>query len=507
MVEKAQPAVDRKARLQIPAQIAPKQDPEERIHNWREVYLGYDLPTAQIEATRCIQCPAAPCQKACPLHNDIAGALAKLDQGDALGAAAVYRLTNPLPDMCGRLCPQESLCEGACVVGKKALPVRIGKLEAFVADYEREHGGRALPDLPPATGRRVAVIGAGPAGFFVAEILAQRGHSVKIFEAWPGPGGVLRYGIPSFKMDKRHVDEQVSYLEQMGVEFIYNTRIGEDLSVDDLFVQGFDAVFLGNGAGQGSSLRIPGEELAGVFMATDFLVRANLSQDELPRSMREPIKIGRRVLVIGGGDTAMDCVRSAIRSGAEEVYCVYRRTEAEMPGREEERRHAKEEGVKFFFQAAPIRLISENDHHVSAGRFQKMEMGPPDESGRARPVPVIGSEFEIEADTVVLAVGYKVEKLLSQTTPGLEATEWGTIAADDCGRTSREGVFAAGDNVRGADLVVTALADAKRAAGAMDEYLRSKEPCVPAPGLDSSTSKIPGINMMSEGLARKGAAG
>jgi glutamate synthase (NADPH/NADH) small chain len=463
--------IDRKTRLKIPSQPVPKQDPKERVQNWREVYLGYDLDSARIEATRCIQCPAAPCQKACPLENDIPGALLKLEEGDVSGAADVFRATNPAPDMCGRLCPQESLCEGHCVVGKKGIPVAIGRLEAFIADYERDHGGRRVPELPPTSGRRVAVVGAGPAGLAVAEGLARRGHGVKVFEAWPRPGGVLRYGIPGFKMDKRHVDDQVEFLRQLGVQFAYNVRVGHDVTVGDLFEQGYHAVFLGQGAGQGRRLNVPGEDLAGVHSATDFLVRVNLSPDELPPDRRGAIDVGRRVIVIGGGDTAMDCVRSAVRAGAEEVHCVYRRGEAEMGGREEERRHAKEEGVRFVLQTTPVRFLAGADKGVHKVRFQRVELGEPDESGRPRPMPVIGSEFDIEADTVVVAVGYEVDKLVFQTTSGLEATEWGTVQADECGRTSRAGVFAAGDNVRGADLVVTALAGARRAAEAIDTYL------------------------------------
>jgi len=465
-------SIDRKARLQIPYQPIPKQDPKERVHNWLEVYEGYDLEAAKIEATRCIQCPAAPCQVACPVGNDIPAALLKLEDGDVRGAAQIFRATNPAPDMCGRLCPQESLCEGHCVVGKKAIPVAIGRLEAFISDYERDYGGRELPTVAPPTGKHVAVVGSGPVGLAAAEELAVRGHEVRVFEAWPRPGGVLRYGIPDFKMNKRHVDEQVAYLERLGVQFQYNTRIGYDMTVDGLLAEGYDAVFLGHGAGEGNKLGIPGEDLAGVYMATDFLVRANLPTGDLPEWMWEPLEAGDRVVVIGGGDTSMDCVRSAVRMGAREVSCVYRRTEAEMIGREEERRHAKEEGVRFVFLAIPIRVIATDDGtRVQAVRFQKIELGDPDESGRRQPVPVIGSEFEIDADTVVVAIGYKVEKLLYQTTPDLEATDWRTVRVDEDGRTSRVGVFAAGDNVRGADLVVTALADAKRAAKAMDEYL------------------------------------
>jgi glutamate synthase (NADPH/NADH) small chain len=469
-------AIDRKARLQVPHQPVPKQAPEERVHNWLEVYEGYDLEAAKLEAFRCIQCPAAPCQVACPLHNDIPGALLKLEDGDVHGAAAVFRDTNPAPDMCGRLCPQESLCEGHCVVGKKNIPVAIGRLEAFIADYERDHGGRSIPEIAAPTGKRVAVVGSGPAGLAVAEKLAIAGHGVKVFEAWPAPGGVLRYGIPNFKMDKRQADDQVEYLHSLGVQFHYDVRIGYDITIDQLFAEGYDAIFLGHGAGQGNKLGVPSEDLPGVYMATDFLVRANLPPDELPAHMREPLDVGKRVIVIGGGDTSMDCVRSAVRLGCSEVTCVYRRTEAEMLGREEERRHAKEEGVQFHWQCIPVRfLANEANDHVAGVRFQRVELGEPDESGRRKPVPVIGSEFDIEADTVVIAIGYKVEKLMYQTTPGLEATDWGTVQATEDGTTSRKGVFAAGDNVRGADLVVTALADAKKAAAAIDGYLREKD--------------------------------
>jgi glutamate synthase (NADPH/NADH) small chain len=472
MAESTKPKVDRKARLKIPPQPVPKQDPKERVKNWNEVYLGYDLPTARLEATRCIQCPAAPCQVACPLHNDIPGALWKLEQGDLPGAADVFRHTNPAPDMCGRLCPQEKLCEGSCVVGKKAIPVAIGKLEAFIADQQQAAGGRIVPELPPRTGKRVAVVGSGPAGLAVAEELARRGHGVKVFEAWPGPGGILRYGIPTFKMDKRHVDRQVDYLQKLAVEFAFNVRVGNDTSIDELSAQSFHAVFLGHGAGRGMQLNAPGDDLDGIHMAIDFLVRLNLPPQELPEHLRQPIDVGKRVVVIGGGDTAMDCVRTAVRSGAEEVTCAYRRTVAEMGGREEERHHAEEEGVSFHYLVAPIRFIGDDNGRVRAVRLQRMELGDLDDSGRRRPVPIPGDEFEMEADTIIVAIGFKVEKSLFEATAGLDATDWGTVAADEGGRTSRPGVFAAGDNVRGADLVVTALADAKRAAAAIDTYLQ-----------------------------------
>lgn len=466
--------IDRKARLKIPHQAPPKQKPQERIHNWLEVYKDYDLETAKLEATRCIQCPAAPCQVACPVDNDIPGALLRLEDGDVAGAAEVFRATNPAPDMCGRLCPQESLCEGSCVVGKKAIPVAIGRLEAFIADYEYDHGGRRRPALAPPSGKRVAVIGSGPAGLAVAEVLAKQGRGVRVFEAWPRPGGVLRYGIPGFKMDKRHVDQQVAYLESMGVEFEYNVTIGRDHTIDGLLNDGYDAVFLGHGASHGRHLKIAGEQLAGVYTATEFLVRTNLSDEELPPDMREPIDVGKRVVVIGGGDTAMDCVRSAVRADATEVICAYRRTESEMVGRVDERTHAKEEGVKFMFQVSPAEIVASPDgEHVGGVKFERMELGDADESGRRRPVFVPGSEHNVATDTVVVAVGYEVDDLIFGSTPDLNASKWGTVEADGSGATSKPGVFAAGDNVRGADLVVTALADAKRAAAAIDEYLRS----------------------------------
>lgn len=464
--------IDRKSRLRIPHHPPPKQRPEQRVRNWLEVYEAYDFETAKLEAMRCIQCPAAPCQKACPLGNDIPGALLKLESGDVLGAAAVFRETSPAPDMCGRLCPQESLCEGSCVVGKKAIPVAIGRLEAFIADYERDHSGRSAPDLAPPTGKRVAVVGSGPAGLTVAEVLVRSGHGVKVFEAWPRPGGVLRYGIPGFKMDKRHVDDQVDYLHGLGVQFVFDRVIGRDLPIDQLFADGYDAVFLGHGAGKARRMGVPGEQLECVYTATEFLVRTNLEGDELPAHMRRPLKVGKRVVVIGGGDTAMDCVRSAVRTGAETVVCAYRRTESEMPGRVAERQHAKEERVEFAFLVAPVEIIpADDDESVGAVRLQRMELGEDDASGRRRPEPIAGSEFEIAADTVVVAIGYEVDPALTAATPDLQASEWGTVAVNGDGRTSREGVFAAGDNVRGADLVVTALADAKRAAAAINEYL------------------------------------
>jgi glutamate synthase (NADPH/NADH) small chain len=468
------PAVDRKARFKIPAQVMPKQDPAVRIHNWDETYLPLELETAKIEAGRCIQCPAAPCTEACPLDNDIPGALWLLEQGDILGAASKFRETSNLPEMCGRLCPQERLCEGHCVVGKNAKPVAIGRLEVFVTDYQREKSGFPMPELAPPSGRRVAIVGAGPAGLVVAEEVTIRGHRATIFDAWPEPGGVLLYGIPNFKMAKPILYQKVDFLKKLGVQFAMNTYIGKEMTLEDLFADGYDAVFLGHGAGIGNLLGIENDDLKGVYMATDFLVRGNLKPEQLPEGQREPVRVGKRALVIGGGDTSMDCVRTAIRLGAQEVRCMYRRTEAEMPGRADERVNARDEGVIVDFLVAPVRFFGDEEGCVKAVEFRRMQLGEPDESGRRRPVPIEGSEFVVEADTVVLALGYGIDRVFSEAVAGLEADRQGRIGVDrQTGRTSVPAVFAGGDNVNGADLVVTAIRDARRAARGIDEYLRS----------------------------------
>jgi glutamate synthase (NADPH/NADH) small chain len=470
---------DNHRRLEIPVQPVPKQDPRERIKNWDEAFLGYTIDSAVVEAQRCIHCPTAPCQEACPTGNDIPGAFLLLEQGDPLGAANKFRETSNLPDMCGRLCPQESLCEGACVVGfairpapyGKQPPVSIGKLEAFLADHQRRNGGEPLPVLPPATGKRVAVIGSGPAGLAVAEELTKQGHACTVFESWPVPGGILLYGIPNFKMRKEILQAKLEYLEQMGVKFRCNTVVGRDVSIDSMFGDGYQAVFLGTGAPVGGRMKIEGEELANVFQATEFLVRGNLDPDQLPPEMREPLDVaGKNVLVVGGGDTSMDCVRTAVRLGAANVTCMYRRTEAEQKGRVEERKHAREEGVEFMYLTVPTQFAGENGR-VTAADCLRMQLGEPDESGRRRPVPMPGSEFTLPSEVVVLAIGYEPDDLLEKTTPGLRTTNWKTVRVDEDFQTTRPGVFAGGDNVNGADLVVTAMADGRRASEAIHHYL------------------------------------
>lgn len=472
-------------RLAVSVQPVPKQDAEIRKQNFDETYLGFDLNAAKIEASRCIQCPSAPCQEACPVHNDIPGAFSLLELGDVQGAANKFRETSNLPEMCGRLCPQEKLCEGACVVGfairpdgRNEPPVTIGKLEAFCTDSQRRDlGGYPMPRyLPEPSGRNVAVIGAGPAGLAVAEQVALQGHACTVFEYWPEPGGVLVYGIPNFKMRKSIVDEYLAHLEALGVKFVCNTYVGRDVTIDDLLTGEFDAVFVGTGAGVGNEMQIEGEHLSGVHSATDFLVRGNLRPDQLPEHLREPLPQPKNVVVIGGGDTSMDCVRTAIRLGAEKVTCVYRRTEAEMLGRGEERKNAREEGVEFAMLTLPTRIIGDDEGNVVAVELQKMELGEPDASGRRAPRAIKGSEYVVPADTVAIAIGYGADPIVPQTTAGLKTDRKALVQVDAYGRTSRPGVFAGGDNVNGADLVVTALADGRRSAEAICAYLDEVPP-------------------------------
>ena len=473
--------IDRKERLRIPRQSVPKQNPEARVYNFDEVYLGFDADTARVEASRCLQCPSlSGCAGGCPLHNDIPRAMWHISRGEFLQAAAVYRETSNLPEVCGRVCPQEKLCQGSCVVGKRDQPVFLGKLEYFVADYERRTVGLSKPPIAPATGKRVAVVGAGPAGLAVAEELTRRGHAVTVYELLPRAGGVMVYGIPSFKLDKRVIAEKVQFLEELGVSFVFNTTIGKQKTLDALMSQdGYQAVFLGTGAWVPTKLNSPGEDLKGIYMATDYLVRGNLPLDYLPAEMKTKPEAGRNIAIIGGGDTAMDCVRTArrlqIQSGIPDgtVIDYYRRTEKEMPGKADERINAIEEGVKIEFLVAPVKFIGGDDGHVRKMELIRMELGEPDASGRRRPVEVKGSNFVVDADTVVCALGYNQDRLIEKSTPGLKVDKWGCYVVDkNTGATSKPGVYAGGDNVSGADLVVTAMAAGRRAATAMDTYLR-----------------------------------
>jgi glutamate synthase (NADPH/NADH) small chain len=467
-------------RLSIPRQHVPKQEPRERVQNFGETYLPLSMDSAIIEATRCIDCPSAPCMSACPVHNDIPGALKLLEEGDILGAAAKFRETSTLPEMCGRLCPQESLCEGDCVVGFairpdgiKQPPVAIGRLESFITDSQREQiGGFPVPHRHPSTGRRAAIVGSGPAGLTVAEELQSRGHQCTVYDMWPEPGGVLRYGIPNFKMKKELLDEKLVALRKLGVEFVNNTKIGTDVTLQELHDDlGFDVIFVGTGAGVGNLMKLEGEELGHVYQATDFLVRGNLEPEELPEGQRERPYVGSQMVVVGGGDTSMDCVRTAVRLGAEHVTCVYRRTEREMLGRAEERVHAREEGVEFAYLTTPLRFLGDEDGNVKAVELIKMELSEPDESGRRRPVPIEGSEYLLPATAVAIAIGYGADPEFAEAAP-ITSNRWHLIQIDErTGQTNIPYVFAGGDVVNGADLVVTAIADGKRAATWLHTYL------------------------------------
>jgi glutamate synthase (NADPH/NADH) small chain len=390
-------------------------------------------------------------------------------------AAKLYRQTSSLPEICSRVCPHEQLCQGSCVLNKTHEPVLCGPLETFVTCYERKTSGVAIPVGKP-TGRKVAIVGAGPAGLGCTEKLLEQGHSVTLFDSKPAPGGLLVYGIPNFKLAKEVFFCRWSDYEKAGAKFVGNTCIGKDKTIDDLFKEEFDAVFVGVGTGIDAKMETPGEDLPGVYEGTDFLMRANTELNLLPEGKRERPVLGKRVVVIGGGDTASDCLRSALRLGAEEVSCVYRRTEKEMPGGRKDRKMAKEEGAKYRFLTQPVKFIAGEDGRLTAMECIEMTLGEPDAKGRRKPVPVEGSNFSIAVDTAIKALGYWPDPVIGDTTPGLEVHDWGLITVTDreTGATTRPGVFAAGDGVTGADLVVTAMVGGRKAAAAIGEYLKTK---------------------------------
>ena len=471
--------INRRQRFKIDAVKPAKQNAQQRVYNFNEVSQPYTPETAMEQAQRCLYCDHAPCSKACPLHNDIPAALFLLGQGDFIGAALKFMESSNFPDVCGRICPQEKQCEGSCVIANRNPAVCIGKLEAFVIDYVRKNYGYPRREKAAPTGMKVAVVGAGPAGLAVAEELAVLGHEVVVYDMWPYPGGLLLYGIPNFKLNKDIVFAKIRGLEEMGIHFVCNFRVGKDHPLEEFFKQGFDLVFLGYGAVKGGEMKVPGEdELQNIYQATEYLVRGNLSPELLPdvwRNLPHPKPHHTGVtIVIGGGDTAMDCVRTARRLNPDaKVYCVYRRSEVEMPGRYEERVNAVEEGVQFEWLTAPVKFIGDEEGKVKAAECIRMKLGAPDAKGRRSPVPIEGSNFIINCDTVALAIGYSPETDIPESTPNLKTTKWGSVVveSEETGVTSREDLYAAGDNVRGADLVVTAVAAARKAAVSMHNKL------------------------------------
>ncbi|MGQ9631687.1 MAG: NADPH-dependent glutamate synthase [bacterium] len=459
------------SKVRIGRQKMPEQDPEVRRHNFNEVALGYTEELAIKEASRCIQCKNRPCVEGCPVEIDIPAFIKLIAEGDFQGAANKIKEANNLPAICGRVCPQETQCELVCTLGKKGEPVAIGRLERFVADWEAEHSEIKV-ERPKELKEKVAVIGGGPAGLTCAADLARMGYDVTIFESLHGMGGVLLYGIPEFRLPKAILKRELDYVSKLGVKLQVNTVVGKTVTLDDLREEGFRAFFIGTGAGLPYFLGIPGENLTGVYSANEFLTRINLMRAYDFPNYDTPILVGRRVAVVGGGNVAMDSARSALRLGADEVKIVYRRSDAELPARREEIEHAKEEGIEFMFLTNPVAILGNKS--VEAMRCIKMQLGEPDASGRRRPIPIEGSEFEFPVDTVVIAIGQGPNPLLLSSIPELKLNRAGNIVADESGQTSIEGVFAGGDIVTGAATVIEAMGAGKKAALGIDRYLSSK---------------------------------
>ncbi len=451
----------------------PSQDPKVRAKNFKEVATGYTYEMAVNEAKRCLNCKNKPCASACPVAIDIPAFIERVANEDMEGAFEIIDRSSALPAVCGRVCPQESQCEGKCVRGIKGESVGIGRLERFVADYHREHTSEK-PKMPVPNGHKVAIVGSGPSGLTAAGDLAKLGYKVTVYEALHTAGGVLMYGIPEFRLPKEIVQKEIENLKAIGVDIETNMVIGKVLTVDELFEMGNEAVFIGSGAGLPRFMNIPGESLKGVYSANEYLTRVNLMKAYMPAS-KTPIKKSRSVAVVGGGNVAMDAARSAMRIGAETVYIVYRRGMEELPARKEEVEHATEEGIIFRTLSNPVEILGDENGNVRGIRCIEMELGEPDESGRRRPVEKKGSEFELEVDTVIMSIGTSPNPLIRSTTPGLNTNRKGCIVTNgDDGLTSREGVYAGGDAVTGAATVILAMGAGKSAAKAIDEYIQNK---------------------------------
>jgi len=462
-------------RRKIPRQTMPEQRPEDRVHNFDEVPYGLPPTSAMLEAARCLKCKKPKCIPGCPVAIDIPGFVAKIAEGRFEEACAILKEATSLAAICGRVCPQEEQCEDVCVLAKKGDSVAVGRLERLAADWERERSGLQPPPIAPSTGKKVAIVGSGPAGVTCAGELARMGHSVTIFEALHKPGGVLMYGIPEFRLPKAIVEAEVNALKMMGVEIHLNTVIGKLFTIDELMDgMSYDAVFVGTGAGLPTFLRIPGENLNGVYSANEFLTRANLMKAYLPEA-RTPIADVCRVAVFGAGNTAMDAARTALRLGAERSIIIYRRSRVEMPARIEEVEHAEHEGVEFMLLTNPTQFQGDEEGFLTAVECIKMELGEPGSDGRRRPHPVEGTEHIIEIDTAVIAVGNAPNPLVPRTTPGLDTTDWGGIIVDDNTQAaSRPGIFAGGDITSGAATVIKAMGDGKKASKAIDRYVRGE---------------------------------
>ncbi|MBW2002458.1 MAG: NADPH-dependent glutamate synthase [Deltaproteobacteria bacterium] len=456
----------------IPRQPMPEQEPKVRAKNFEEVPFGYSPEIAMREASRCIQCKNPGCMAGCPVEIDIPAFINRVKEGDFKGAIAKIKEKNALPAVCGRVCPQEVQCENNCILGKKGEPVAIGRLERFCADWERAQGEVSIPEKEAPTGKRVAVVGSGPSGLTVAGDLILKGHDVTVFEAFQIPGGVLVYGIPEFRLPKAIVAAEVDYMKKLGVKFQGDMVIGAIVSIDELFEEGYDAVYIGVGAGLPVFLGIPGENLIGVYSANEYLTRSNLMKAYLFPEYDTPIIRGKDVVVFGAGNVSMDSARTALRLGADRVRIVYRRSREEMPARIEETHHAEQEGVEFVLLAAPLNFIGDDDGRLVGLRCQKMELGEPDESNRRRPVPIKGSEFETACDTAVVSIGAGANPLLTKVTPDIKLNKWGNIIAEpETGKTTKNGVWAGGDIVTGQATVILAMGAGRMAANSIHNYL------------------------------------